>query len=212
MTFLVFFCHQDWIGSKYSIDSEPSTIGDKWPKKASMTVGGHIHQEQEVQENLYLTGTPAPMRFGESNDKGIFLFTFFDKKNRTFEKIPLPNTMLRITNEFLVEDRVAMKNFLKNLKKSDLQKNIYRTTVVGSECEMNTFLKTDLCKNFKKIGKYVPKITDTSSDNFHNQMIGEDWTSKRTKKFSEIFFESLMDAERDEFDEIKDELKIIFQN
>lgn len=205
-----FFSHQDWIGCKYTLDSEPSNFGDKWPKTASLNISGHIHEEQEIQSNLFLPGTPAPTRFGESNDKGIFLFTFYGKDNRTYEKLELPNTILRITKEFKVTERAEMTNYYKTESVKDLNRHLYRTIVVGSETEIKNFLRTELSKKLKRLGKLHTKFTNDEGIDFQMNAIGEDWTKQRNKMFSDLFFDYLTESENAEFKEIEGTMKKIF--
>ena len=51
---------------------------EEWLPTYPMLCSGHIHDKQEVQPNLYYTGTPFQQAFGEKRNKSIVLFTVED--------------------------------------------------------------------------------------------------------------------------------------
>lgn len=93
----VIFAHQEFYGCVYSdVESE---IGDKWDPEYPLVISGHIHKRQRPQPNIIYPGTPMQHTFGESDDKGVSLFTFNNGEHteQRFE-LDLPKRLLyRVT-------------------------------------------------------------------------------------------------------------------
>jgi DNA repair exonuclease SbcCD nuclease subunit len=73
---LVIFAHQEFKGSK--MGAIVSQIGDEWSTKAPLVISGHLHEYQVPQENMFYCGTPFQTTYAESNDKGVYIFTWRD--------------------------------------------------------------------------------------------------------------------------------------
>jgi DNA repair exonuclease SbcCD nuclease subunit len=80
------FAHQEFQGAK--MGAIKSTIGDKWDINLPLVISGHIHDFDVLQENIIYVGTPIQHSFSDDSNKGIFLFTF-DNKKFIYEKYDL---------------------------------------------------------------------------------------------------------------------------
>lgn len=95
------------------LESLPISLFKKWDILAL----GHIHKKQIVSKDqpfaLY-SGSPIAMRFSESNNKGVSLFTI-DENGNSFKyeelKVPLSREILRlIVNEKNFEEKISKVN------------------------------------------------------------------------------------------------------
>lgn len=72
------FAHQEIKGCKMgAIISEE---GDEWHSTYPFIVSGHIHDYQECGLNVIYTGTPMQHGFGDTHDKTVSVFEFFEDK------------------------------------------------------------------------------------------------------------------------------------
>lgn len=89
------FAHQEFRGAK--MGSMISNEGDKWREDEPFIISGHIHDYQELQNNIIYVGTPMQHRYGESTNKALMLLEL--DNNGEIEKItrkPVPGiTILR---------------------------------------------------------------------------------------------------------------------
>lgn len=135
------FCHQEFKGAKYG--GVISETGDPWPTDYPYVVSGHIHDYQQVQENLLYIGTPIHHSFDGDPEKGIFMITLPQK---TFVKYPL--TVLKRSKNFKVN------NFLNKLKEIE---NILAT---GAELKITL----DGCAEDFKILSKTPEFIKIQKD------------------------------------------------
>lgn len=77
------FCHQEFEGAVFD-SGEASTKGDPI-RDDTLVIAGHIHQEQRLG-TVWYTGTPAQTRFGESNNKHVYLLDV-DETHGTYSEI-----------------------------------------------------------------------------------------------------------------------------
>jgi DNA repair exonuclease SbcCD nuclease subunit len=68
------FAHQEFEGCK--MGAIISIDGDKWAPSNPLVVSGHIHSKQRPHPNVYYTGTPMQIAFGESEDNVVALLEF----------------------------------------------------------------------------------------------------------------------------------------
>jgi len=81
------FAHQEFHGAK--MNAITSNNGDKWPLNAPLVISGHIHDYDDLQENLIYTGSLLQNSFGDTSKKTISFFTFSDGKLLSHERISL---------------------------------------------------------------------------------------------------------------------------
>lgn len=70
----VIFAHQEFYGVK--MGSVVSVEGDKWDKDYPNVISGHIHNRQQLQENIYYTGSSLEMNYGDEQNNTIALLKF----------------------------------------------------------------------------------------------------------------------------------------
>jgi predicted phosphodiesterase len=71
------FAHQEFYGAK--MGAIMSEHGDKWDLDYPLVISGHIHDYQQLQVNVWYTGTPIQHAFGDSTDKTVSVLTWNDK-------------------------------------------------------------------------------------------------------------------------------------
>lgn len=86
------FAHQEFRGAKMGAIVSPD--GDEWPLSYPLVISGHIHDYDELQPNLFYTGTPMQHAFGDHDDKTISWITWPDPETIAFthERIDLDLT------------------------------------------------------------------------------------------------------------------------
>ena len=148
------FAHQEFYGCK--MGAIISTEGDKWDLKYPYIVSGHIHSKQQIQKNVYYSGSAMQHAFGESNKNIIASLNFPDEKSSyILDEIDLKLPRKRIVYLDSIED---VKNFkLKNNNRDDI-----KLTIKCSPSEFKTLKK---CKEYKLLIKKNIKI------NFKNKPI-----------------------------------------
>jgi hypothetical protein len=109
------FAHQEFYGVK--MGAIESKIGDKWDEKNPVVISGHIHQWQRLQSNIFYTGTPRQIGFGDKTKKSIseFIFTLDDNKTELNSKRDLEGNkdgVPRVKSE--TEKKEDVKNEVKN--------------------------------------------------------------------------------------------------
>lgn len=107
------FAHNEFYGAKMGIIK--SVEGDIWPLNAPFLVSGHIHDYDQLQPNLYYTGTPIQHGMTDSGDKTISLFTYnlVDGKWKMTEEeridLNIPKKLkLKLTKEELLDFKLIV--------------------------------------------------------------------------------------------------------
>lgn len=147
------FAHQEFKGSKFG--AVHSENGDVWDHRLPHIISGHIH-EYQVLKNIMYVGTPYMTTFGESEDKGIFLFRLnkTDKLSLDIKKIVLdvPRKLTTVTD---LDNLEAIKEGLN-------QTDHHRLIVRDTSSRLFTLKKTEIYQNLiKKDVKVVLEPTDT---------------------------------------------------
>jgi DNA repair exonuclease SbcCD nuclease subunit len=89
----IIFCHQEFFNAQ--MGPIKSIHGDVWEKDLPLVISGHIHDYQQLQDNILYIGTPIQHKFGDTEDKIIALFTVYDDIVK-HEKIQLNIPMKKI--------------------------------------------------------------------------------------------------------------------
>lgn len=66
--------HQEFIGAKMT--GIISKKGDKYPLHLPLCISGHIHDYDQLQTNIFYTGTPIQHGYADTHDKTISVFKF----------------------------------------------------------------------------------------------------------------------------------------
>lgn len=90
------FAHQEFKGCQ--MENIRSTGGDSWSSDLPPVISGHIHQHQILPNGVFYTGTPIQHKYEDSDDKGIYLFSFEPKGSYNYRLIPLATIKKRIVH------------------------------------------------------------------------------------------------------------------
>ena len=81
------FAHQEFYGCK--MGAIVSTDGDKWLLDYPNIISGHIHSKQQIQKNIFYTGSSLQQAFGESEENIIADIEFNNSKDYILNEIDL---------------------------------------------------------------------------------------------------------------------------
>jgi len=149
------FAHQEFKGAQ--MGAITSVEGDTWSVNNPYIISGHIHDYQNLQENILYVGTPIQHSFGDNPNKTISYFSFKSNSVRTEELINLGlprKATVRITSD-QVDKYVPPVN-------SNL-----RITILGNHESLKSIMNHPNVINWKKLGH---KITtkDVPINNINN--------------------------------------------
>lgn len=157
------FAHQEFYGAK--MGAVESVVGDKWSIDHPLVVSGHIHDFQRIQDNIIYTGTPIQHAYGDSEDKGIFVFTFDD--GFKFEKLAIGIPMKKIA-----KFNVSEINLIKKLD----PKHHYKIIISGTVDEIKSLKLGGLTKHLSKFNiAYKTLSTIGNFQNIHSDIENKDF-------------------------------------
>jgi DNA repair exonuclease SbcCD nuclease subunit len=168
------FAHQEFYGAK--MGATESLVGDKWDESFPLVISGHIHDYDQLQNNIIYTGTPIQHAYGDREDKGVFMFRF----GYTVESEMLD---LKIPKKKIVRVKASNIASLKSLDSS----SHYKIVITGTPEEIKSL----------KLGPYVSKLAKyklaykTVSTITDMHPCPEDMDSK---DFLETLYEEIKDA------------------
>lgn len=149
------FAHQEFKGAQ--MGPIVSTNGDIWDKNNCMIISGHIHEYQELQNNILYIGTPIQHNYDTCYEKFIGLFYF----NQPYIK----------SHSDLLWDKISLNMPIKKeihlsasaVTKYKLEKNVLTKLVItGTHTEIKTLLKNPKLNEWRKKGiKIVYKYAAT---------------------------------------------------
>jgi len=137
------FAHQEFKGAQ--MGAITSVDGDIWSVNNPYIISGHIHDYQNLQENILYIGTPIQHSFGDNPNKTISYFTFKSSSERTEERINLGlprKATVRITSD-QVDKYVPPVN-------SNL-----RITILGNHESLKSIMNHPNVVNWKKLGHKI---------------------------------------------------------
>lgn len=137
----IIFAHQEFRGAKME-NGLVSSCGDPWPDNYPIMISGHIHEYQQLKQNLIYVGTPIQHSFGESPDKAIMFLTIQGNNEVKVDRIGLgfqPRIEMTISVHEL-SSFVPPENCILHLK------------VTGTTQENRAALKFTRTKELKKNG------------------------------------------------------------
>lgn len=141
------FAHQEFYGCK--MGAIVSEDGDKWSLEYPYVISGHIHDSQQLQENVYYVGSAIQHAFGESFNKTVIMLNL--SENVSFEKIDLQLPKKKILEKTLEN----IEQIQEKVREND-DETAYRVNVKATASEFKTFKKT---KVYKELVKQGVKIT-----------------------------------------------------
>ena len=138
------FAHQEFYGC--AMNAITSVEGDKWKDSYPNVISGHIHAKQQLQDNIYYTGSAMQHAFGESTKNIIAVVTFEEGMPYDLDEVDLKLPRKRIIHS-TVED---MENY------EDLEtKDKIKITISGVYDQFKAFKKTKKYKTLIKRGTKV---------------------------------------------------------
>ena len=135
------FAHQEFKGAK--MGAIVSEEGDEWPLEYPQVVSGHIHDYQELQQNVLYTGTPIQHTYGDRHDKTISLFTFCEQTQH--KRIPL-----KVQKKLIVKLSCQEVSDYKPQTNYDL-----KIIITGTSAEIRAIMKHPNVESWKKLGHKI---------------------------------------------------------
>lgn len=180
------FAHQEFAGAKMGYIS--SSKGDKWSLEYPYVISGHIHDYQELQENILYVGTPFQQGYADTYDKSISYFTFNEN-----EKIPIHERIrLNITKKKIIRITCEkIDNFV-------LPENCDLKIIIrGTSGEIKAIRKHPNIEKWQLAGvKINYKEIPLEKVNFEDDEPHTPIVSKAPLKFSQVLYNSISDKPR----------------
>jgi len=145
----IVFSHQEYKGAK--MGAIVSEHGDEWSLDMPYNISGHVHDYDQLQENLLYLGTPIQHAFGDKDHKCILLVTLNPDKNITMDKIYL-DVANKIVLKVNVQEAVNIQSKIDELKKKG---NEIKVVVEGTTTEISSIIKREELKNLSQGIKLV---------------------------------------------------------
>ena len=137
------FAHQEFKGAQ--MGAMTSVDGDTWSVNNPYIISGHIHDRQNLQENVLYVGTPIQHSFGDNPNKTISYFNFRSHTYRIEERINLGlirRSTVRITCE-------EVNKYVPPLN------SILRITIMGNHDSLKTIKNHPNVIKWEKLGHKV---------------------------------------------------------
>jgi DNA repair exonuclease SbcCD nuclease subunit len=189
------FGHQELKGCK--MGAIVSIEGDEWRKEYPMYIGGHIHDKQRLQPNVYIAGSCMQHAFGESHNKTVALV---DLNTGEYEEIPTNLRKKRIVVFNLSESNT------KELSKYTNHSDQLRINIRGPSSKFGTVKKSKVYKKLLEEGvKFCFEFDLATLPN------KDEYTMEQKKSFDEFFIQELASDEKlkNVFREMKKEIDSI---
>jgi len=153
------FSHQEFKGGHQG--SYEITDGDEWEEEYPPVINGHFHNEEIINKNIFIPGTPIQHSFGDTPDKKIWFVTFEENEidNDEYDpgfkvkKIDLgmktkKTIILNIENVHEFKISSTKKHFIKlKLKGRPEQIDVFKITELYKKLCSTPFLKVEFISN-----------------------------------------------------------------
>jgi len=173
------FCHQEFQGCK--MGAIVSVEGDKWDTTFPEIVSGHIHSKQQIQNNIYYSGSALQNAFGESEENIIPILTW----NNKGEKYTLKELDLELPRKKIIYTDID------NIEKCKIPQDN------GDKVKITVSGVYDDFKAFKKTKKYNELIKSGTKVVFKAKKIKEEEkeeVSFEEKDFGKILYNLILDT------------------
>ena len=169
------FAHQEFEGCK--MGAIVSVVGDKWPLEYPNVVSGHIHSRQQIQKNIYYTGSAMQHAFGESKKNTVAFLTFEeDNYDYILEEIDL-----NLPRKYIVyKDIEDVTDY--DVKESE---DKIKLSVSGTYEEFKSFKKT---KKYKELLEKKVKVVFN-----HKKLEKKKEKDMKTKESNNVEFKKVLD-------------------
>ena len=162
------FAHQEFKGAK--MNSITSNIGDIYDQRSPICISGHIHEHDQLQNNILYVGSPLQHSFSDKDNKTLSYIRF---------EGPINSNKLVITNHQRINVNIPKKIYLR-LTVEQLMSYIppensnIKIKVIGDVNVISNMMKTDhiqklLTQGVKiKDGGIIPKQKTEILSTFEN--------------------------------------------
>lgn len=131
------FCHQEFKGVK--MGNIVSVDGDKWSLKYPQVISGHIHERQNLQNNVYYPGVPYDHSYCYTGKRVVTNIEFDDS---TFT--------IRSTSVKLPRRQLLYKK-LEEMESYEYTGDIVKIILECNNVQFLEFMKSDLAKSLRKV-------------------------------------------------------------
>jgi predicted phosphodiesterase len=139
-------CHQEFL--KCKMNSILSTEGDYYPLDLPMCVSGHIHDEDQLQTNLFYPGTPIQHSYGDTKDKALSMYIY----DENFKIAAHKRISLNIPKKLqFVMTPSELLSFIPP------ENSIIKIKLKGHTQELNDIMKLDYVKKLQESGVVIVK-------------------------------------------------------
>jgi DNA repair exonuclease SbcCD nuclease subunit len=131
---------------------------EKWDDNYPLLISGHIHDKQQIQDNLYYTGSSMQHAFGESHDKTICLVKIDTSVNIEEIDLNLPKKQILYYDIENIDPSINIENekeIHKLLNILDTPNTHYKITISGNFEQFKIFKKNQLFLKLQKNGTKV---------------------------------------------------------
>ena len=149
------FSHQEFAGCVYH-GGESSQVEESWPEDQVLNISGHIHKQQMIGENLFYTGTPYQVNFGETDHKGIFLL---DSESKKIERLRLSGMPRKRTLKISYDEFMALEN--RYMEDGPRLRIFIRCASVDEEAHVK---ETSRYKKFRRAGVILRTESSSKSE------------------------------------------------
>ena len=147
------FAHQEFKGCK--MGAIISDTGDEWDEDYPLVISGHIHDTQQVGNNIYYVGSAMQHSFGDSSEKFVWLLTFTE------------DGMKRKKIDMKMKKKKLIYLNISDIDSFDVEKNTHnayvKIAIKGTTSECTTFRESKKYKELVKQGIVISFIPDQLS-------------------------------------------------
>jgi len=185
------FAHQEFYGAK--MGHKRSEIGDKYDLEFPLVISGHIHDYDNLQENIVYVGTPIQHSFGDTDDKTISIFMF------TNDSIDHKRIDLKLPKKRIITIRSDEE--LKEYVLTPLDAGLVKVILRGDDAEVKAMMKSHIVKLWKSYNINIAKKTERK--HIVKEKKKDETKERKTEKFNITLFRVLKEPELIElFEEI----------
>lgn len=173
----IIFAHQEFRGAKFK--AIRSKNGDEWPIEFPMIVSGHIHEHDQLQNNILYVGSSIQQGYGDNPDKTISLidvdahqFQEYRIELGLIAKVQYNLTPEELEN-FVAKDNQKIKIIVHaqdiEIKKLSKSEKVAELKAAGVLIEYKTLPKgVQACQILNQPRKsYTQQLYETISDDVH---------------------------------------------
>jgi DNA repair exonuclease SbcCD nuclease subunit len=156
----IVFSHGEYKGAK--MGAVVSDTGDIWDINSPYNISGHVHDHDQLQDNLLYVGTPIPHAFGDKENKCVVLVTLNKLENSIKPSINIDKIYVNVANKIVLKvsalEAMNIKDKVDELKKTGADIKI---VIKGTTTEISSVIKREELKLLTDKAKVVyDDITD----------------------------------------------------